>query len=157
VTAPGVIAPVPLSSTGSPRAARDGVAPLPRQPLPLPELPPQRTSAAVYGASAVDDRGRITERAVLRALDWPPGHRLTIHAAGGTLTVTPDPAGEHQVTERGFLRIPAELRLRCGLAIGERVVLAGDPDRRRLVIYPPAALDLALAFTSATANGGEPA
>jgi hypothetical protein len=157
VTAPSVIAPVIPQSSACPRGTRDGLAPLPRQPLPLPNLPPHRTSAVVYGASAVDDRGRVTERAVLRALDWPPRHRLTIHAAGGTLTVTPDPAGEHRVTGRGYPRIPAELRLRCGLAIGERVVLAGGPDRFRLVIYPPAALDLALARTSATANDGDPA
>jgi hypothetical protein len=53
--------------------ARDGVASLAREPLPLPDLPPQRTFAVVYGASASMTVG---DRVVLRALGWPAGHRL---------------------------------------------------------------------------------
>lgn len=157
MTAPGVIAPVvPRSSTSGPHPAPGGVVPQPRGPLPLAELPPQRTGAAVYGASAVDDRGRIVERVVLRALGWPPRHRLSIRVAAGALAITPDPTGDHETDGRGYLRIPAALRGRCGLAIGERVLLAADPATSRLTIYPPAALDQALALHTLT-NGGDPA
>jgi hypothetical protein len=149
-----VIAPVVPPPAVGRLPARDGVGPLARAPLPLPDLLPQRTSAVVYGASAVDDRGRVAERVVLRALRWPAGHRVSIRESGGALTVVPDPAGNHQVTGRGFLRIPAALRHRCGLATGDRVLLAADPDRSQLAIYPPAALDKALART-APANGGD--
>lgn len=54
---------------------------------PLPDLPPQRTSTVVYGASAVDDRGRVADRVVLRALGWPAGHRLDIRESAGSLTI----------------------------------------------------------------------
>jgi hypothetical protein len=145
MTAAGVIAPVVLQPPGAGRAAvHAGVTSLARQPLPLPDLPPQRTSAVIYGASAIDDRGRIADRVVLRALGWPAGHRLKIGESAGTLTVTPDPDGDHHITGHCYLRIPAMLRRRCGLATGDRVLLAADPDRSRLAIYPPAALDKAL-------------
>ncbi len=122
-----------------------------RGPLPLPSLISVRTSHLVYGLAAVDDRGRIADRVVLRALGWSAGQRLTIAETGGMLTVHTDPAGDHQVTNQGHLRIPAPLRHRCGLTAGDRVLLAADPDESRLTIYPPAALDNALAQP-----GGEP-
>jgi hypothetical protein len=81
---------------------------------------------------------------VLRALGWSAGHRLDIREAAGTLTVVPNPAGDHQVTGQGHLRIPAVMRHRCGLATGDRVLLVADPDRSQLAIYPPGALDKAL-------------
>jgi hypothetical protein len=114
-------------------------------------LVPVRTSRLVYGLAAVDDRGRVADRVVLRALGWRPGQRLTIAETGGVLTVHIDPAGDFQVTNQGHLRIPAALRHRCGLSAGHRVLLAADPDRSRLSIYPPAALDHAL-----DQPGGEP-
>jgi hypothetical protein len=144
MSAAGVIAPVVLPSSADLPTTHGGAASLAREPLPLPVLPPHRTSTVVYGASAVDDRGRVVDRVVLRALGWRPGHRLTIQEAAGTLTVVPDPAGDHRVTAQGHLRIPASLRNRCGLATGDRVVLAADPDLSRLAIYPPVALDKAL-------------
>jgi len=102
----------------------------------------------------LDCHGRIADRTVLHAVGWPAGHRLTIHEAAGTLTVTPDPAGHHQVTGGGHIRIPAALRHRYGLATGDRVLLAADSDRSCLAIYPPAALDLALRPTHSA--GGNP-
>ena len=62
MTAAGVIAPVVLPPRVGHRAARDCVLSLARDPLPLPDLPSQRTSAVIYGASAVDDRGRVADR-----------------------------------------------------------------------------------------------
>jgi hypothetical protein len=156
MTVAGVIAPVVLPPGTGPTAARHGVVSLVREPLPLPDLPPQHTSALVYGASAVDDRGRVADRAVLRALGWPAGHRLDFRESAGTLTVVPDPAGSHQVTGQGHLRIPAALRHRCGLATGDRL-LAADPARSHLAIYPPAALDKALTEQPSIRSGGEPA
>ena len=70
--------------------------------------------------------------------------------------VKPHRHGTHQITSQGHLRIPAAFRHRCALAAADRVLLAADPDRSRLTIYSPAALDDALA-QSAEAAGGEPA
>jgi len=125
-------------------AGSPGVVSLVREPLPLPSLPPGRTSTVVYGLSAVDDRGRVADRVVMRALGWSAGLRLDIHEADGVLTVATDPDGSHQVTNQGHLRLPASLRHRCGLAAGDRVLLAAAPDRSWLAIYPPAPLDNAL-------------
>jgi len=158
VTAADVIAPVvlPPPVTQGRATTRAGCVPLAREPLPLADLPPQRTSAVIYGASAVDDRGRVTDRVVLRALGWTAGHRLDIHETAGALTVVPADDGQHQVTGQGHLRIPAVLRRRCGLSTGDRVLMAADADGSHLAIYPPAALDKALAPHTPHRPGGDP-
>ncbi len=153
----GIVVPiVPPVLPASGRVAAHSIATVVRGPLPLPSLPPRRTSTVVYGLSAIDDRGRVADRVILRTMGWSAGLRLDIHETGGVFTITTDPDGNHQVTNQGHLRLPAPLRHRCGLVAGDRVLLAADPDRSRLAIYPPAALDNALAQPAGTA-GGEPA
>jgi len=150
-----VVPPV-LPRVGGRVAAGDSAGPsLVRGPLPLPSLIPGRTTSLVYGLAALDDRGRVADRVVMRALGWHAALRLRIDESGGLLTVRTDPHGDHQVTNQGHLRLPAPLRHRCALAAGDRVLLAADPDRSRLAIYPPAVLDHALA-QSADTTGGEP-
>jgi hypothetical protein len=62
--------------------------------LPLPSLICRRTSSLIYGLAAVDDdRGRVADRVVMRALGWPAGQRLTIHETGGVLIAHTDPNG----------------------------------------------------------------
>jgi hypothetical protein len=97
------VVPAVLPGSGGQVAAGFAAA---RGPLPLPSLIPVRTSRLVYGLAAVDDRGRVADRVVLRALGWSAGLRLAIAEAGGVLTVHTDPAGDHQVTNQGHLRIP---------------------------------------------------
>lgn len=133
-----------------------GVIPPDREPLPLPSLISPRSSSVVYGLAAVDARGRVADLMVMRALGWVAGLRLAIDEAGGVLIVCPDHHGDCQVTGQGYLRLPAALRHRCGLVAGDRVLLAADAVRCLLVIYPPAALDHALAQSTNT-TGGEPA
>jgi hypothetical protein len=106
--------------------------------------------------AALDCHGRIADRTVLLALGWPAGHRLTIHETAGTLTVVADPDGEARVTGQGHLRLPAALRHRCALGTGDRVLLAANPDRSHLAIYPPIVLDTVLAQPPTTRTGGEP-
>jgi bifunctional DNA-binding transcriptional regulator/antitoxin component of YhaV-PrlF toxin-antitoxin module len=137
-----VIAPLvpPLLPHGGTRAGSPGVVTLVRGPLPLPSLISRRTSTVVYGLSALDDRGRLADRVVMQALGWTAGLRLNIGEQAGVLTVLAAPEGAYQVTNQGYLRLPAALRHRCGLQAGDRVLLATDPDRSQLAIYPPAAL-----------------
>jgi bifunctional DNA-binding transcriptional regulator/antitoxin component of YhaV-PrlF toxin-antitoxin module len=101
----------------------------------------QRSTVYVYGLAALDDRGRLADRTIMRALGWSAGLRLDIREAVGLLVVHARPDGEFQVTGQGHLRLPALIRHRCGLEPGDRVLLAADPPQRRLVIYPPAVLD----------------
>ena len=139
-----MIAPVvpPMLPSSGRGAGSPGVVALVRGPL--PSLISRRTSTVIYGLSAVDDRGRVADRLVMRALGWSAGLRLDIHETAGVLTVLTDPNGDYQVTGQGHLRLPTPLRHRCGLAAGDRVLLAADPERSRLAIYPPAALDTLL-------------
>jgi bifunctional DNA-binding transcriptional regulator/antitoxin component of YhaV-PrlF toxin-antitoxin module len=141
-----VIAPVvpPAGSQG-----RDGVVgeapgggvPQSRRRLPLPRLIVQRSTVYVYGLAALDDRGRLADRTIMRALGWSAGLRLDIRDAVGLLVVHARADGEFRVTGQGHLRLPVLIRRRCGLEPGDRVLLAADPPQRRLVIYPPAVLD----------------
>ncbi|MFL6143530.1 MAG: AbrB/MazE/SpoVT family DNA-binding domain-containing protein [Labedaea sp.] len=147
VVSASVIGPVvpPLLLFGGRVAGSPGSIPVVRGSLPLPSLISGRTLSVVYGLAALDDRGRLADRVVTRALGWPAGLRLAIDETGGVLTVRPDPHGDHQVTGQGHLRLPAALRHRCALVAGDRVLLVADPDRSRLTVYPPVALDHALA------------
>lgn len=133
---------------------------LPLPALPLPGLSPASAASdprpgKVYGLSAVDDRGRLADRVVWRALGWTPGTRLQIRVAGGLVVVDADPGGAFAVTRQGHVRIPATIRHWCGLAGGDRLLLAADPTLDRLVVYPPAALDRVTAELDAAALAGD--
>lgn len=115
-----------------------------RRPVPLPTLVTRRTSPVVYGVATLDCHGRIADRTVLHTLGWSAGLRLTISDNHGVLIAQPDPNGLIAITRPGHFHLPAPLRHRCGLEPGDRVVLAADPERSRLTIYPPTALDTLL-------------
>lgn len=143
----------PILAAGGPAASSPSVTALVRAPLPLPTLTPARTATTVYGLSTVDDRGRIADRVVMRVLGWSAGLHLDIREAGGVLTALTDPQGRFRVTGQGYLRVPASLRHRCGLAPGDRVLLAAEPEGSQLTLYPPAALDTLLSQHSDRAGG----
>jgi bifunctional DNA-binding transcriptional regulator/antitoxin component of YhaV-PrlF toxin-antitoxin module len=115
-----------------------------RRRLPLPTLHPPHSTGLVYGLAAVDDRGRIADRAVVAALGWAPGTRLDIRERQGLLVIRRDAHGVFTVTKQGHPRLPAAVRHRCGLVVGDRVLLAADPHRDLLIVYPPAVLDAVL-------------
>jgi bifunctional DNA-binding transcriptional regulator/antitoxin component of YhaV-PrlF toxin-antitoxin module len=95
----------------------------------------------VYGLAAVDCRGRVADHTIVTALGWAPGTRVNIRESQGLLVIRPDAHGVFSVTKQGHLRLPAPVRHCCGLVPGDRVLLAADPQRGLLVVYPPAALD----------------
>ena len=125
--------------------------------LPLPSLITRRTTALVYGFSALDDRGRLGDRTIMLALGWSAGLRLDISEIRGLLVIRSQQHGEFHVTGQGHLRVPAPLRHRCGLEPGDRVLLAADPRQGQVVIYPPAALDALIAGQAADSLDGESA
>jgi hypothetical protein len=81
----------------------------------------------VYGIGRIDAPGRIADRAVISALGWRGGDRLTLTADGGVVTAHRDPGGMITLPSRAYIAIPAELRRRCGLQPGDRVLLAAVP------------------------------
>jgi hypothetical protein len=155
------VVPPPTASPGrGPASGGTAGAGLRRAALPLPGLSPASAEAdprrgKVYGLSAVDDRGRLADRVVWRALGWTPGTRLQIRVAGGLVVVEADAGGAFAVTRQGHVRIPATIRHWCGLAAGNRLLLAADPAVGRLVVYPPDALDRVTAALDAAASAGD--
>lgn len=142
------IAPVVPSrrSTSAKRRRREVGETRGHRPLPVAVIASRPTPAVVYRIAAVDKCGRLAERTVMRALGWAPGLTLDIAEAGRTLIVRADPAGAFRTTSsHGHLILPARVRSWCGLRVGDRVLLAADPDKQELLVCPPAALDAMLA------------
>lgn len=131
-------------------------APAGQRPLPVSRLAVTRLRSTVYGLAAVDDRGRVADHTVVRALGWGSGIRLEIREIGGLVLVRADRQGVFSMTGQGHLRLPAMVRHWCGLVPGDRVLLAADPDQRLLVVHPPAALDAMVSQFHADVLGGGP-
>jgi hypothetical protein len=126
-----------------------------RRPLPVPRLAVTRLRSTVYGLATVDDRGRVADHAVVRALGWGSGTRLDVRESGGLVLVRADLQGVFSVTGQGYLRLPATVRHWCGLVPGDRLLLAADPDQGLLVVYPPVALDAMVTRFHADMVGGD--
>jgi len=98
----------------------------------------------VYGIARIDASGRICERAIITALGWAGGDRLTFTADAGVVTVRRDPGGMVTLPASTYLTIPAALRRGCGLEAGDPVLLAALPDQDTLTAYSLAVVDQAI-------------
>ncbi|WHT20179.1 AbrB/MazE/SpoVT family DNA-binding domain-containing protein [Crossiella sp. CA-258035] len=154
-----VIAPLVPPSTPSRPSTRAGSSTSCLAPgsgtLPLANGPIARTTCAVYGLSALDHHGRITDLVVLRALGWAPATRLRVRHLGDVLIIEPNAEGTFSVTAQNHLRLPAAARHRHGLATGNRVLLVADQAGGHLLVCPPAVLDDLFADLFAAALGGD--
>jgi hypothetical protein len=92
----------------------------------------------------MDEWGRVADRAMIAALGWQPGDRLTLTAAAGVITARRDPGGMVTMPAKPYLVIPAALRRRCVLRPGDRVLLAAFPALDALAAYSFAVVDQAL-------------
>ena len=138
------LAPV-IPSSGAPaywQRARPAAAR--RLPLACPVPVPSPPEDVVYGIARIDASGRICERAVITALGWAGGDRLTFTADAGVVTARRDPAGMVTLPASAYITIPAALRRRCGLAAGDQVLLAALPDQGSLAAYSLAVVDQAI-------------
>jgi bifunctional DNA-binding transcriptional regulator/antitoxin component of YhaV-PrlF toxin-antitoxin module len=138
------IAPVIPSSSGRPAGAHQARRPVRQLPLAAPAPVPERVSGVVYGLGRVDASGRVADRAVVTALGWQVGDRLTVTAEAGVVVARRDPGGMVVVPARPCVVIPAALRRRCGLRPSDRVLLAAVPAGDLLAAYPLAVLDQAI-------------
>ncbi|MEV0332411.1 hypothetical protein [Nocardia sp. NPDC050717] len=111
-------------------------------PLPTCVIPGTADPNLAYGVAVIGDAGRVADRAVLSALSWSPGTRLTMSCTeGGLVLVHAASEGPARVTGAGFFRVPFRQRRRVRLLEGDRVLLVAHREQKRLLIYPPAALD----------------
>jgi hypothetical protein len=114
--------------------------------LPVAAVPeaPAVPDDVVYGFGRMDESGRVADRAMIGALGWRRGDRLTVTAAAGVVMARRDPGGMVTMPAKPYLVIPAALRRRCGLRPGDRVLLAVFPARDALAAYSFAVVDQAL-------------
>ncbi len=98
----------------------------------------------MYGIARIDASGRICERAIITALSWAGGDRLTFTAEAGVVTARRDPGGMVTLPASTYITIPAPLRRRCGLEAGDQVLLAALPGQDVLTAYSLAVVDQAI-------------
>jgi hypothetical protein len=112
----------------------------------------------IYGIARVGASGRICERAVITALGWAGGYRLTLTADAGVVTARRDLGGMVTLPASGYITIPAALRHRCGLEPGDQVLLAALPGQDTLAAYCLAVVDQAIRAHGSLphAQGGQP-
>ena len=128
------------------------------RPLPLARPVRSVPEDVVYGLGRIDSSGRICDRAIITALGWRGGDRLTLTAEAGVVTARLDPGGMITLPGRAYISIPAALRHRCGLRPGDQVLLAALPDEDTLAAYSLAVVDQAIRAHGAFqhAQGGQP-
>ncbi|MEU4417331.1 hypothetical protein [Nocardia salmonicida] len=98
-------------------------------------------SDIAYGMCTVGAAGRVHDRALLDALDWPPTTRLGIRCVyDGVLLVARAEHGLAEVSTNRYFRVPFRQRRRAELHIGDRVLLVAHLTPGHLAIYPPRAL-----------------
>ncbi len=149
------VIPSPGRVAGTPRVTPTAVRPL---PMAGPTAPLAVPAGVMYGIGRIDASGRVTDRAITRALGWREGDRLTLTASPGIVTARRDPGGMVTVPARACIAIPAVLRRRCGLRAGDRVLLAALPGQHMLTACSFAVVDQALRAhgTFPYAPGGQP-
>ena len=101
------LAPV-IPSSAVPAARRNARSAAGRA-LPLARLVRSVPQGVVYGIARVDASGRICERAVITALGWAGGDRLTLTADEGMVTARRDLGGMVTLPASGYITIPAPL------------------------------------------------
>jgi hypothetical protein len=100
-----------------------------RAAAPLPLASPPDRPDVVYGFGRIDASGRVADRAIISALGWRGGDRLTLTVGAGVMVARRDPGGMVTMPARPYIVIPAAVRHRCGLrACG--LVPTGRPQRR---------------------------
>ena len=140
----GPIAPVIPSSSRAAVRGHGTPGTVRQLPLAAPPAGPPAPYETPYGIGRIDSSGRVSDRAVICALGWRSGDRLTLTASGGVVIARRDTGGMAALPPREYLVIPAVLRRRCGLRAGDLVLLAAVPGEDALAAYPIAVVDEAL-------------
>ncbi len=139
-----LITPVIPSSNGPAHRGRSVPGAVRCLPLAVPPASPLTPCETPYGIGRIDASGRVSDRAVISALGWRCGDRLTLTACAGVVVARRDAGGMTALPPREYLVIPAVLRRRCGLRAGDLVLLAAVPGEDALAAYPIAVVDEAL-------------
>jgi hypothetical protein len=110
-------------------------------PLPLPDLSDQIDDAAVRCATVrIDQSGRIKNKALAQVLLWSPGEELGISLVNDCLALRPASNGPLTLGHDHTLLIPATVRRRCRIAVGQQLLLVAFPAHRLLLAHTLVAL-----------------
>jgi hypothetical protein len=90
----------------------------------------------VLAMARVDRSGRLSNRELLEALGWRPGHRVDMDVVDGVLMIASAVSGPHAVRSRGELAVPVALRQMCRITAEASVLLAASVTDGVLVVYP---------------------
>jgi hypothetical protein len=61
----------------------------------------------VYGLSRVDDRGRVADRTIIRALGWTADTRVNMRVDADRVVIETTADGEYGLAERDRVPLPA--------------------------------------------------
>jgi bifunctional DNA-binding transcriptional regulator/antitoxin component of YhaV-PrlF toxin-antitoxin module len=95
-------------------------------------------AALLLNTARLDGSGRLSTRALLAGLGWPPGRRLQATVANDAVLIHPIPTGPHRVGSRGDLAVPAPARDLTGLHPGDLALLVASPPHQVLIVHPAA-------------------
>lgn len=110
--------------------------------LPVPRLPgPVERSSSRYAFTTIDERGRLGDRSLVRALGWLPGTSLKPAVLDDQVIVLTRSTGTAKVTKLGHVRLPAAIRHRCHLRAGDGLLLTTSDGHDLLVVCTAGALD----------------
>jgi hypothetical protein len=98
--------------------------------------PPPGTENGLVAIARPDRSGRLSARGLLRAMEWEPGHRLSLEVDDGAIGIHGCAAGMHGVDERGALVLPSSAGRMAGVEPGTSVVLAAFVALDVLVVQP---------------------
>ncbi len=113
--------------------------------LPLPSLDPVLEGVGVqFAATAIDARGRLADRSMVRALTWCPGTPLTFYVVDRAVVAISLGTGAAAVTARGHVRLPATIRHQCRIRTGDRLLMLIRPEDDRLLVFTAPLVESAL-------------
>jgi hypothetical protein len=123
--------------------------------LPLIQLLDRRSFGPHYcAATTMNDRGRLADRTLLKAMSWSASTAITISAVEDAGIIVVTRGGMQRINRHGHLQLPAAVRHGCRILGGERLLAVARPHHHVIVIYTPYALDaMATAYHDALTAG----
>jgi hypothetical protein len=118
-----------------------------RLELPLPRVDSvggPTTPAAHMAVSTMDSFGRLADRSSLRHLGWNSGQRVGFTIVNAVVVVSGSANGPDAISDRGYLRLPAQVRHCARIERSDRLLLAAIREFGMLAIFPPSAASAAL-------------
>jgi bifunctional DNA-binding transcriptional regulator/antitoxin component of YhaV-PrlF toxin-antitoxin module len=92
-----------------------------------------------YAVTALDRNGRLADRSVLTFLGWTAGQAVEVTVTDEQFVIVRAGVGS-RINRRGHLQLPLHVRRTSGLGPGDRVLMAGDRQRRELLVVPTTVL-----------------